>query len=203
MGFQKRILACLLAGSLCLGMALLSAKAEQQALSDKLIRLHVIAESDSQEDQGMKLLVRDAVLAALPAEGWQSRSQAEEELHSLLPELCLAAKKVMRENGRDCSITAELTMEQYPTRQYDGFALPAGEYLSLKIVLGEGEGKNWWCVVYPSFCLSGPTAEVAASAGFTAGELTLITEDTAAVRVKFRLLELLRSVRLFGENRKR
>ncbi len=202
MRFSKKITACLLAGSLCMGAALLSVEAEQRELSEKLIRLHVIAASNSEEDQAVKLQVRDAVLAALPREGWQSRAQAETELRAMLPDLRRAAEAELLKNGFSCPVAAELTQEQYPTRNYENFSLPAGEYLSLRIVLGEGEGKNWWCVVYPSFCLIGPTQEVATSAGFTAGELSLITEDTASVRIRFRLLELLRSVRFLGQNRK-
>lgn len=202
MRFGKSIIACLLAGSLCFGGALISVHAEQQALCQKLIRLHVLGASDSAEDQAAKLHVRDAVLAALPREGWKDRAQAEAELRQLLPRLCGVAEAELRSLSMDCRVTAELAPEYYPTRTYGTFSLPAGEYLSLRILLGEGRGQNWWCVVYPALCTAGTVTDAAAAAGFTEEEISLITEQTAPVRIRFRLLELLRGLRLFAEKRK-
>ena len=201
MRMGKSIVACLAAGSLCLGAALITADAEQHSLSQKLIRLHVIAASDSEEDQGAKLRVRDAVLASLPSDGWKDQSQAEQEIRALLPDLTQAASEELRSMGMDHTVKAELKLELYPTRYYDTFSLPAGEYLSLRIIIGEGQGKNWWCVVYPALCFGIPT-EDAAAAGFSDEEISLITEDTASVRLRFRLLEILCRVRIFVKNEK-
>lgn len=194
MKLWKMILACILAGTLCLGAAASGVWAEQRSLSGKLIRLHVIGASDSQEDQSAKLLVRDAVLQVLSEQRWQSRDEAEASLRGLLPQLCRVGEDALQQLDSQQSVTAELTYEDYPTRDYGSFRLPAGEYLSLRVMIGEGEGKNWWCVVYPALCLHASVGATAASAGFTAGEVALITEDSPQVMVRFRLLELLQSV---------
>ena len=161
------------------------ARGRQEALASRLIRLHVIAASDSAGDQAAKLAVRDAALSLLEpllAEAGDV-SQARDVLREAMPAL--------EETARDIAGTAaraSLSRESYPTRVYEGFSLPAGRYLSLRIVLGEGRGRNWWCVVYPPLCSSG--AEEALSAGaLDDGDVRLITEDGAGYELRFRVLE--------------
>ena len=142
---------------------------EQRELSEKLIRLHVVANSDSQEDQAIKLQVRDAVLAA--ADGLE-----EERLETALPEIQQAAEACLRQLGREETVTVSLGMERFPTRMYDSFSLPAGTYRALRVTIGEGAGKNWWCVVFPSLCFRATAAELeeaAVSAGFRTAEVRL------------------------------
>ena len=145
--------------------------ADRQRLSNNLVRLHVIGASDSQEDQRVKLKVRDAVIDALQETITQlpDVDSAKAYLHEQLPHLQEIAQTVLTEAGMDDSVSVELGKESYPTRHYDTFSLPAGVYESLKITIGEGEGKNWWCVVFPSLCLSATSegfADAAAGAGF-------------------------------------
>ena len=187
------IIAFALLSVLCFLSAVAIAKREQAALSEKLIRLHVIAASDSAKDQEIKLLVRDAILAEIGDPDWKSREEAERQLRVLLPSLETAAKKALQRSGAEQTIRITLAPERYPTRVYPTFSLPAGEYLSLRVVLGVGEGKNWWCVVYPSLCTAAQSAlpAKAAAAGFTAKEIKLITADTDGVKLKFKLLEWL------------
>ena len=158
--------------------------ARQEALSGKLIRLHVLAESDSSVHQSAKLRARDAVLERLapalaPAE---SRQEAAAIIRELAPELAEAARAAA---GADA---ARLTLgrESYPLRRYGSFALPAGEYLSLRLVLGEGGGRNWWCVVYPPLCTDPGASEEA----FAGEEWRLLSEDGTSYEIRFRLLEL-------------
>ena len=156
----------------------------QEALSAGLIRLHVLAESDSEADQSAKLRARDAVLAKLgPAlAAAQSRAEAAaiiEELASELAETARAAAGAER-------AALELGREYYPLRRYESFSLPAGDYLSLRITLGVGQGRNWWCVVYPPLCAA-PMESVAA---FDEEEWRLISEDGTSYEIRFRLLEL-------------
>ena len=177
----------------CLSAAAAAAKREQAALREKLIRLHVIAASDSLEDQTVKLRVRDAILAEIGETAWVSREEAERQLRVLLPSLETAANDVLQNSGAAQTVQITLSPERYPTRVYPTFSLPAGEYLSLRVVLGAGEGKNWWCVVYPSLCTAAQSAlpAKAAAAGFTAKEIKLITADTDGIKLKFKLLEWL------------
>lgn len=170
----------------------LYAKREQEALSEKIIRLHVIAESDEAEDQQLKLAVRDSVLTAaqpLLEQAGDCRS-AESILRENLPALEAAAAAAVQENGGQCQVAAMLGPESYPTREYEGFALPAGRYMSLRVVLGEGEGQNWWCVVYPALCLSAATEEITNVDGLTKSDVALITEADEGYILKFKALEL-------------
>ena len=147
--WTRRIPAALLAGlavSLLWGMWSLQ---RQQALADEVIRLHVIAASDSTADQQLKLQVRDAVLeeASCWIDSAHSQAEAEECLRQHLPALQTAAAETVSAAGYDYTVEALLAPETYPTRDYGTFALPGGEYLSLRVIIGEGAGHNWWCVV--------------------------------------------------------
>lgn len=161
------------------------ARGRQEALSAGLVRLHVIAVSDSAEDQAAKLSVRDAVLARLePAlENAASAGDAAETLRRTLPELEDLAAETAGVPAR-----ASLTREYYPTREYESFSLPAGRYLSLRIVLGEGKGRNWWCVVYPPLCEAG-TEAVRETGAIPEDDLRLITAEDGSYEIRFRVLE--------------
>ena len=175
--------------ALVLGCAVLLsgvwAQAAGRSLSDKLIRLHVIAASDGEEDQALKLRVRDAVLSAvepLLSDAGDVR-EAERVLRDSLGELERLAEGVSGQRAR-----AELSREAYPTREYEGFSLPAGVYTSLRLTLGAGAGRNWWCVVYPMLCSSG--AEEAREAAAMLGEdARVLSDDGGGWEVRFRLLE--------------
>ena len=165
----------------------------QDQLADKVVRLHVLANSDSEEDQALKLRVRDRVLerAAELLEQSADRQEAEALLRGNLLELENLAAEEIAAAGYDYPVTAELTDTTFPTREYDGFTLPAGEYLALRIVIGEGAGQNWWCVVFPPLCTTA-SADVPASAlaaGLTQEDVNLITEEPGDV-LKFKTVEL-------------
>ena len=169
---------------------------EQRELADSVIRFHVIANSDSQEDQALKLRVRDEVLAQ--AERFYPEhatlSEARSALEEHLDDLAQAGQAVVNETGYDYQVTAELTNCWFPTKEYEGFALPAGNYNALRIVIGEGKGQNWWCVAFPPLCLgaASETVEEATQAGyFTPGQAALVTEQDAGYVLKFKSLELL------------
>ena len=160
---------------------------QQLALSQKLIRLHVVANSDSDYDQRLKLDVRDAVLQVT------EKAAHIEDLVALLPEVQSAAERCLDAQGSSYPVAVTLQQEIFPTRTYDAFSLPAGPYTALRITIGAGEGKNWWCVAFPSICLCAATEmkEAAAAAGFSQGEVKLITEDGGGYVLKFKALELL------------
>ena len=167
----------------------------QQEISDKVVRLHVVANSDSEEDQALKLRVRDAILARTTAllEASDDRSEAEGLIRGQLLELEDIAVREITAAGYDYSVEARLAELDFPTREYESFTLPAGNYLALQVVIGEGGGKNWWCVVFPPLCTAA-AAEVPASAlaaGFSEEEVRLITEEDRGYVLKFKTLEWL------------
>ncbi len=171
----------------------------QQALAERVVRLHVLANSDSEKDQTLKLQVRDAVLARAETilTRAQDRAEAETALRAALPELTALAEEEIARRGYTYPVRAELTDTAFPTRVYDGFALPAGRYLALRLLIGAGAGRNWWCVVFPPLCAAAaedvPTAAMAA--GLTKEDVRLITEDGAGYTLKFKSLELLEKLR--------
>lgn len=167
---------------------------DRQTLSDRLIRLHVVGASDSQEDQAVKLQVRDAIIEFLQGklEGLDVES-AEIALKNLLPKLQEIAVNTLKAAGFDQTANVSLEKEAFPTRDYDTFSLPAGVYRSLRITLGEGEGRNWWCVVFPSLCLPATSedfSDTAAGAGFSDG-LTDTLQQKPQYEIRFFFLDCL------------
>jgi len=166
---------------------------------DKVIRLHVLANSDKEEDQALKLKVRDAVLAKAAAltEGCTDRIEAEATLSGQTELLRAEAEKTLRENGCTDEVAVTIGQEHYPTREYEGVRLPAGEYCSLRVLIGEAEGQNWWCVLFPPLCV-GSASEVEeemVSAGFTPGQVKILTDaESPRYVLKFKLLEILGSL---------
>ena len=168
------------------------ANARQRSIASGLVRLHVIAASDEAEEQALKLRVRDAVLAWLRPRlaGAGSAAEAEEILLRELPgirEAALAASE-----GRP--VTVSLGPEDYPLRRYGGFSLPAGRYESLRVVLGDGKGHNWWCVIFPTLCLD--AAETGALREQLPGEDYALVTGESGFRLRFRLVELWGELRL-------
>ena len=165
----------------------------QTQLAEKVVRLHVLANSDTPEDQALKLQVRDRVLeeATLILEASATRTEAEARIRGSILELERLAQETVREAGYDYPVTAELAEVPFPTREYEGFTLPAGEYLALRILIGEAAGQNWWCVVYPPLCTAA-SAEVPAcalAAGLSEDQVRLITEEDRGYVLKFKTVE--------------
>lgn len=167
----------------------------QEKLASRLIRIHILANSDSEADQAEKLRVRDAVLgqvSSLTAD-CETRGEAAAVLAEHAGELGRTASEV---SGKD--VTVSLGQEWYGTRDYDGFSLPAGEYLSLRIGIGKAAGHNWWCVAFPSVCTAATAEELettAVSAGFDDGDLRMMESDSPDVEVRYFLLELISRLR--------
>ena len=162
----------------------------QDELADKVVRLHVLANSDSEEDQALKLKVRDVVLERATAilERSADRREAESRLRGELLELERIAAEEIAAEGYNYPVTVELENTDFPTKEYDGFTLPAGEYLALRVISGEGRGQNWGGVVFPPLCTAA-SADVPASAlaaGFSEEEVNLITEENQGYVLKFK-----------------
>ena len=186
----------LLIFTIVLGIAvyMISLASDKKQLQTDILRLHVVGASDSEEDQTVKLYVRDAVLAAVEAVtfGAENKAQAQILLSENLDLLEQAANETLAEHGFAQRACVSLEQEAFPKREYDTFALPAGIYDSLRVTIGKGEGRNWWCVVFPSLCIpaaSKGTRDVAAGAGFSDTLSGAITGDEQ-YEVRFFLLDV-------------
>ncbi len=174
---------CALCVSLCVGTW---AQGQQRDISSSLVRLHVIAASDETAEQELKLRVRDNVLEYLTPvlDKAESPEEAQRIINGELTSIKAAAEACA--GGRSVSVT--LGQEYYPTREYEGFTLPAGQYQSLRVILGEGKGHNWWCVVFPPLCVSAAEQNKALDA-MSEPERGLITEADG-YELRFRIVEL-------------
>ena len=164
-------------------------------LGNNLIRLHVVANSDSGEDQAVKLEVRDAIMDYLSSEISElpDMEAAREYLQARLPEIEQAANQALKAAGNTMTAAVSLCRERFDVRHYDSFSLPAGVYESLRVTIGEGKGKNWWCVVFPSLCYTAAGedfGDVAVGAGFSE-ELVSSMEGKDPIEIRFFFLDLL------------
>lgn len=168
---------------------------QQRALARKTVRLHVVANSDSTEDQENKLVVRDAVLRQVAelTRNCENAEQAKQSIGENLQEIADAAAEVCEREVR-----VSLQREGFETRHYDSFTLPAGEYPSLRVCIGQAQGKNWWCVVFPSLCVPATwesVEEAALTSGFSQEETELILGGESEYRLRFKTLEWLRELK--------
>ena len=189
----KKILIILLALALLIGLLAVLPVHSESNIYESVLRLHVIANSDSDEDQALKLLVRDAVLLEAQSllKSTSSRDDAKRIIAQSTERLRLAAERAVRENGYSYSVSITLGKENYPTKSYESCAFPAGEYTSLQIFIGDASGQNWWCVLFPPLCLSAATDKDAfASVGITDGQYQIITDTkNPKYKVRFKILE--------------
>ena len=178
----------------------------QSKLSDKLLRLHVIANSDTDEDQALKLRVRDRVIQT--AQGFltdvSNVNDAQDIVLQHIPELRAAAQDEVRRAGYDYSVNARVTNMYFPTRDYDTFSLPAGNYDAFRVEIGAAAGRNWWCVLFPPLCVTAAEAEVeetAEEAGLTEEEIALIFSGEPVYRYRFKAIEWIEQLKnkIFGE----
>ncbi len=175
--------------------------AEKAQLRENIVRLHVVANSDSAEDQAQKLRVRDSVtkyLQPILAEV-STAEEAEIVITEYLPQLKAIAEQLLLAEGSERKVQVSLQDEALGIRHYDTFSLPSGVYSSLRIVIGDGAGKNWWCVVFPSLCM--PAAgerfeDVAADAGFSDSLTDSLAKEKKVV-FRFYVLDLLGNLENF------
>lgn len=159
------------------------------AIYKDTVRLHILANSNSTEDQTLKLILRDSILERYGKElsAFESVEEAQRELTRELSDIEEFADGKIKELGYEYKSTVTLEKEWYDTRQYEGFSLPCGYYTSLKIEIGEAEGENWWCVMYPPLCLDAAVTD----ASYSDAEEILISKK---YNVKFKLLELISEI---------
>lgn len=177
-------------------ISLCSFESSCRQISGQVLRLHVIANSDSQEDQELKLRVRDRILTCANniLKDAEEKSAAERIIADHLNELRLAAEDEIRKNGYPYSVRLEMAKTVFPTRTYENVTLPAGEYNAVRVIIGSGEGKNWWCVMFPPLCLSAAKKQTELSDVLNQDELAL-TESDPKYEVRFWIVEKLEQLK--------
>ena len=178
----------------------LPTEAEGEIYEDTL-RLHILANSDSKDDQALKIRVRDYILTEYGSRlrSGGSIDEAKEEISVILPEIEADVSEKIAEWGYKYTVRATLSEEWYETREYEDFTLPAGYYCSLRVIIGNGEGKNWWCVMYPPLCMEMACEDAPWDDGvinYTKEEFSLIT--SGKYNIKFKILEEVS--RVFAKN---
>ncbi|MCI9553451.1 MAG: stage II sporulation protein R [Acutalibacter sp.] len=168
--------------------------ASSQRLPESVLRLHVVANSDSPQDQALKLKVRDAVLAE--ADRWCAGAETLEEANfqvcTHLEAITAAARRRVEAEGSSQRVNAQVTELAFPEKDYQGFTLPAGRYRALRVTLGEGEGQNWWCVVFPALCLPAASGDPLAQLPQDQRE---VAENPEGYRVELKLVEWYEALR--------
>ncbi len=176
-------------------------------ISENIVRLHIVAESDSDIDQEIKLKVRDEVMEYLTGKLDLSESIEEtvKKINEELPNVEKIARDVLEENGHEGVASAQYGKFSFPTKQYENIELPAGNYNALRITLGSGKGKNWWCVVFPPLCFAdsanGKISEEAdekLKETLSDDQYSIITstdDDSLPVRFKFKLVEMVQETK--------
>ncbi len=180
---------------LCMAVSVCGFAGNCAEVRDSVVRLHILANSDSEADQALKLKVRDAVTEAGAGllDGVTTRADAEAQLEAALPHLIQTAQQCVYDAGYAYPITAELDTMYFSTRTYDSGTFPAGQYRTIRFCIGEAKGKNWWCVMYPPLCVSAAT-DKASLADVVDKEANAIVSDAPRYAVRFKIVEWFETV---------
>ena len=167
-------------------------------IRNNVLRLHIIANSDDECDQQLKLKIRDKILEESSDifSGDEDINEAVSVAKERLSIFTKIANEVIAENGFDYKAKAEIGPTYFETREYDDFTLPAGEYESLLITVGKGEGKNWWCVIFPQMCVSA-AAEKASLCDTVSSEASSIAENPQRYVMRFKTVEIYENIKKF------
>ena len=165
--------------------------ADAQALRSDILRLHVVANSDDPADQAVKLQVRDVVLETL-RDGMadiQDPQQAIAYAKEMIPKLTKVCNEALARAGFSDTVQISVGQQEFPLREYDTFRLPSGIYQALKVVIGEGQGQNWWCVVFPELCSGATEAEFVETAKMEGMKDSLTASLTGDYEIRFWILD--------------
>lgn len=192
----KRIYACLAVGlcaALVIGMVRFERKCE--ALRDNCLRLHILANSNSEFDQNLKLKVRDEILEISQEifENAKTREQAINAARDNKALIVSTAQKVCEQNGVDYTVDCEIAKQYFATREYENFTLPAGNYEAVRLLIGDAKGKNWWCVMFPSICIgTAAESELEQAAGSDAAKIAI---SGSKYKMKFKIVEIIQNIK--------
>lgn len=192
----KNIQAGIIIGLICaITLCFAGFDAKAQTLRENLLRLHIIAASDSDADQNLKLKVRDAILeeCSYCFEGCENLESALYKAEENLGRIEQVAQNTILENGFDYDVAVSISDSFFSTRVYDDFTLPAGVYKALKVELGKARGKNWWCVVFPAVCL--PSASSAQLSDAVREESAEIAEHSNKYIFRFKTVEIYEDIK--------
>lgn len=181
---------------ICFTLNITSFSNQCDSIRDKMLRMHVIANSDSKSDQELKLKVRDAVLEKGKElfDGSITSQDAEEKIIPYIDELETEALSVIYENGYNYDVNITVQKDFFNTRTYENsVTLPAGYYTAVKVVIGEGNGQNWWCVMFPPMCLPSATAECEIDDVLSSEESELVLNGDK-YKFKFKIIEIIESL---------
>ena len=170
-------------------------------ISNKILRLHIMANSNSVEDQSLKLKVRDKILEVFSSElkGFQNLEVAKRNLESNLEEIKRVAQEEVYKEGYNYKVNAEVVNMYFSIRKYQENTLPSGFYDALRITIGEGKGKNWWCVMFPPMCLPAAEEEIELDNVLTPCECKIVENESEYI-IKFKITELLMEIKNFLNN---
>ena len=171
-------------------MTMTGFEARCDSIRTNVLRLHVLANSDSDYDQVVKLAVRDRILSECGDlfERVDGYDAALEQAESNLPALCASAQAQLREMGCDYPVSVEIAPTDFDTRVYDDVTLPAGEYTALQVRIGEAKGKNWWCVCYPNLCIPAASQTEEVSEVLDEDEAEVVTNSGKYI-MRFKIVE--------------
>lgn len=169
----------------------------QKSIASKILRFHVLANSDEKADQDVKLLVRNAVGTYLEPylSGCKSLEESKQVINEKMEEIIAVSEDTLKKNGFDYSVIARITTTEFPDKQYGDYTFPKGKYEALQIVIGEGRGHNWWCVLYPQMCFRGSVYEIVDEGAKEELRELLTTEEYETVinggkyEIRFKALE--------------
>lgn len=176
-------------------------------IADSVFRLHVIANSDSAEDQNLKYTVRDKVIEYMSSisQNASSKEAVIEIAKANLDKIQAIASQTIRENGYTYSVNVEVGNFSFPSKRYGDITLPPGYYDALRIKIGEAEGQNWWCVMFPPLCFVDVTSGVVPDESkeimkqnLSNEEFDLISKNSNEVKVKFKIVEVLQNFTISG-----
>ena len=193
MELSRKIAISVAVGVVCsIAVSIISFAITCNGIRQDVLRLHVIAASDSEEDQSLKLRVRDGVLSA-GAEIFDGSVNVENAVEKLTPELERlehTAENIVKENGFDYEVNVTLSREFFATRTYENVTLPAGKYLAVRVVIDEGRGKNWWCVMFPSLCLPAAAVKTEIDDVLNEKEVQLVSRNPK-YEPRFKIVEII------------
>lgn len=198
MNFKSGLVCIFSAVTLILSGMLTYAENVNRDLSGGLLRLHILANSDSEADQALKLAVRDRIIAETSelfknAENADDAAKIAEENAELIKNI---ATSEISEHGYNYPVSVSLENTHFPTKEYGSITLPNGEYRALRVLIGSASGKNWWCVMYPPLCFTNGVAEISDASceklkdAVSEDEYALITSDEPQVKIKFKIVEI-------------
>lgn len=189
--YKKIEISILIALVLTCAISFTSFAAHCEEIEDSVLRIHVLANSDEDYDQELKLKVRDAMLYEGKDifNGATDVKQAQKKIEMNQDRLLKTARRVIKEEGYDYDVKIDIGQEYFSTRTYDNITLPAGQYNAVRIIIGKGEGHNWWCVMFPPLCVPGACEQSEIDAVLDDGE-SKVVKSNPEIDARFKIVEV-------------